>query len=158
MSAPARATTQIYRERLGELTAPGAPVYLMMLRVMTRIDARAKYYLNGVMVAKHTGNLLSSQQPPTVMQVGINLLGEAVNTATYVLPVHDGSRPHVIAAVNAKVLRFEGSVANQAAGTGGGRTGTGQFIYRQSVHHPGTQPRPFLRRAMEDVIAETIHL
>lgn len=149
----ALATAEVYRSRLTALAAPGGPVYTHMLRTLMRIDARAKFYLNGVMVGKRSGNLLSSQAAPTILRLGNgNLLGVSQNNARYAKAVHDGTVPHVIRAVNKKVLRFQPSVANFAAGTGGGRTATGQLVFRKTVNHPGTKPRPFLRTAMDDVI------
>lgn len=46
---------------------------------------------------------------------------------------HEGTRPHLIRPVNAKLLRFP---ANR--GLGGG------FIYATVVHHPGTKPNRYL--------------
>lgn len=48
--------------------------------------------------------------------------------------LNDGTRPHTITAVRAKVLRF-------AMG--------GQAMFRRSVNHPGTKPDPFLDRAAD---------
>jgi hypothetical protein len=45
-----------------------------------------------------------------------------------------GTRPHRIEARNGQALRF---MVN------------GQVIYRRSVNHPGTAPRPFLRHARD---------
>lgn len=147
------ATAELYRNRLTALSAPGGPVYRHMLGTLMRIDARAKYYLNGVMVGKRSGNLLSSQAAPTILRLGNgNLLGILQNNASYAKAVHDGTVPHIIRAVNTKALKFQPSVPNFAAGTGGGRTATGQLVFRRSVNHPGTKPRPFLRTAMNDVI------
>lgn len=50
--------------------------------------------------------------------------------------VHDGTRPHIIRAKKGKALKFK--VA-------------GKVLYRPLVHHPGTKPKPFLRRAMVEV-------
>lgn len=43
---------------------------------------------------------------------------------------HDGTRPHVIRARNAKALRFINSA--------------GEVVFAQSVHHPGTRPNRYL--------------
>lgn len=51
--------------------------------------------------------------------------------------VNDGTRPHVIRPKNAKALRF--------------RVG-GRIVYARVVNHPGTKPRPFLDRALRDVV------
>lgn len=59
--------------------------------------------------------------------------------AKYALPVHEGTRPHIIRARNARVL------ANRR---------TGQF-FGKTVRHPGTRAQPFLRKAVEDEKANT---
>lgn len=56
----------------------------------------------------------------------------------YAPMVHDGTRPHVIRPVRARVLRF----------TVGGRV-----VYAKVVHHPGTRARPFLDRAVREMTA-----
>lgn len=53
--------------------------------------------------------------------------------APYSAAVHEGTRPHLIRPVNAKVL------ANPR---------TGEFFGRL-VHHPGTRANPFMARAIE---------
>lgn len=150
---PTTATTQIYRDRLVLLSQPGGQVWLYMVKTMAEVDTRAKHYLSGVMVGVDTGNLRSNQGPPTVLQVGGNVLGVLENTAAYSFWVHEGTKPHEIRPLHKKWLYFEPSAANYAAGSGGGRTGTGQFVFAKAVQHPGTEPRPFLRRALEDVLA-----
>lgn len=146
------AQTQIYRERLHLLTQPGGQVWLYMVKTMAQVDARAKWYLSGVMVGVQSNNLRSSQGPPTVVQLGNgSLLGVLENRAAYAFFVHEGTKPHDIQPRDKKWLHFEPSVAVITAGTGGGRAGTGTFVFAKTVHHPGTKPRPFLRRALEDV-------
>lgn len=46
--------------------------------------------------------------------------------------VHDGTPPHVIVPVRAKVLRF---------------TTQGRVVFARRVNHPGTRPNPFLTDA-----------
>jgi hypothetical protein len=43
---------------------------------------------------------------------------------------HEGTRPHIIRARNAKALRFINSA--------------GEVVFAQSVHHPGTRPNRYL--------------
>lgn len=50
--------------------------------------------------------------------------------------VNDGTRPHIIRPKNAKTLRFKVG---------------GRVVYAKVVHHPGTRPRPFLDRALNEV-------
>lgn len=59
-----------------------------------------------------------------VVEVGVN----------YAVPVHEGTRPHIIRARNAK------SLANKRSG---------QFFGR-IVNHPGTKANPFLQRAVDN--------
>lgn len=47
----------------------------------------------------------------------------------YAVPIHDGSRPHIIAARRAPMLRF--------------KIGT-RWVSALYVNHPGTKPRPFI--------------
>lgn len=54
--------------------------------------------------------------------------------ASYAVPVHEGTRPHVIVPIKKKAL------AN---------TRTGQFFGKR-VNHPGTKPQPFLREAVQE--------
>lgn len=54
------------------------------------------------------------------------------SSAKHAIFVNDGTRPHVIEARRAKMLRFEIG---------------GQTIFRRRVNHPGTKPRPFAAMA-----------
>ncbi|MEM4497309.1 MAG: HK97 gp10 family phage protein [Nitrososphaerota archaeon] len=54
------------------------------------------------------------------------VVGSTVEYAPYVA---FGTRPHVIYPVRAKALRFEVD---------------GEVVYAKYVHHPGTQPNPFI--------------
>jgi hypothetical protein len=82
-----------------------------------------------------TGNLRSSIQPR--VEFG-PLRGEVEATAPYSLYVHEGTSPHPITPVNARVLRFP--------------TKAGTIVYAQSVNHPGTRPQPFLSDALAKVV------
>ncbi len=53
----------------------------------------------------------------------------------YAMYVVKGTRPHEIRPVNASVLAFEVG---------------GRMIFTPLVRHPGTQPNPFMQRAVED--------
>lgn len=59
--------------------------------------------------------------------------------APYALFVHEGTKPHEIAAKNAKVLRFPSS--------------GGMVTFAQKVNHPGTEGRPFLTDALTAVVS-----
>lgn len=60
--------------------------------------------------------------------------------APYAIPVHEGSRPHIIRARRAPMLRFFWEKA-------------GRNVAFRSVNHPGVAPRPFLRNAALRVAA-----
>lgn len=62
------------------------------------------------------------------------LWGEIFSNIKYAVYVHEGTRPHIIRAVNKRVL------ADRRAGV----------IFGKEVKHPGTLPNPFLKRAIEN--------
>lgn len=139
MAVRAQLDVQVNRERLLALGHPGGPVYAHWLKVLMRIDARAKENLSGSMVKVRTGNLRSSQSVPVVLVVGTTIVGISQNTASYAAAVHDGTRPHPILPVRARVLRFTPAAADAP-------------VFAVAVMHPGTQPKPFLREAMHEVL------
>lgn len=55
----------------------------------------------------------------------------------YAEAVHNGARPHIIRPKNAKALRFRIN---------------GRVVYARVVHHPGTKGKPFLDRALREVL------
>lgn len=130
----------LYREALIGLGRPGGGVYTHWLKLMAKVDRKAKMFLSNDMVNVRTGNLRSSQQVPTVQILGTVLSGQAVNIAKYARFVHDGTRPHAINATNKNVLT--------------GWTFAGAPVFTPSVWHPGTQARPWLRRALTETMAE----
>ncbi len=73
-------------------------------------------------------------RPEGQLQQSINWLPDGDSSATvfanaaHAPYVEFGTRPHIINAKNRKALKFAG---------GGG------FIFRRSVHHPGSKPFPF---------------
>lgn len=117
----------------------GGPIHTHFVVTLVKVDAKSKLEMSGQMVHVRTGNLRSSQTPPRVLRLGGRIVGTLENTASYALAVHDGTKPHDIAARNAKALRFIGS--------------DGQPTFRAVVHHPGTKPRPFLRKPLYETIA-----
>lgn len=60
--------------------------------------------------------------------------------APYAIPVHEGSRPHIIRARRAPMLRFFWEKV-------------GRNVAFKSVNHPGVAPRPFLRNATIRAVA-----
>lgn len=122
------------------LARPGQPLHLHFVRVLTMVDARAKLYLTNDMARVRTGNLRSSFTPPVVREVAGQITGTLENIASYAEAVHEGSRPHEIRGRRSprKLLKFPGP--------------SGAPVFTHVVHHPGTHARPFLRKALDDVI------
>ena len=61
--------------------------------------------------------------------------GKIAAGAKYARFVNDGTPPHEIQAKGGGTLRFV--------------TADGRTVFRKSVHHPGTQPRPFMGEAAD---------
>lgn len=124
-------------------TAVAGQVQIMLARRMAsltrRIAAQAK-----VNVPVRTGNLgRSIQEDPIVFMGPFRVESGVTATANYAAAVHEGTRPHVIRAKNGKALKFPGRDGNP--------------VFRASVNHPGTQPRPFLRNAVDQVVRDDLH-
>lgn len=136
MVSTARVVTTIQTDRLISLgTSPSAPLYRHMVTLEAKVETQAKRNVSGSMVKVRTGNLRSSGHSATVVR-GTRLVGQVIFDAEYALAVHQGTRPHDITPVRARVLAW------QAPG------GT-QFATR--VHHPGTKGRPFLTAALSAI-------
>lgn len=60
--------------------------------------------------------------------------GGTPKTAQYVMPHHQGSRPHVIRPRNRRALKFQAS---------------GRTVFAKKVNHPGNRANPFLLRAAQ---------
>jgi hypothetical protein len=74
------------------------------------------------------------------------LTGVVSAGAPHALAVEDGTRPHVIRPRFRRALRFPSA---------GGRGG---FAFAKKVHHPGTDPKPFLEPALESKADEIVGL
>ena len=77
---------------------------------------------------RHTGRLLEG----TKIQQATAYTGRLFSSAPYAGYVDAGTRAHTIAARRAKTLAF---------------TVGGKRVFRRTVHHPGTTPRPFVAPA-----------
>lgn len=82
-----------------------------------------------------TGNLRSSFQ-----KLVSGLTARIVSTASYVMAVEKGTRPHIILPRNARALHFFIG---------------GQEVFAKSVKHPGSRGRFFIARTKEIVSADT---
>jgi HK97 gp10 family phage protein len=88
-----------------------------------------------------TGRLRDSIKAEPVKTTGIfHMTSGVVATAPYARYVHEGTRPHIIRARNAKALHFYWDKV-------------GGEVFFKSVNHPGTKARPFLRTAGRTVAA-----
>ena len=65
------------------------------------------------------------------------IVTEVYPTVDYAIPVHDGSKPHLIRPSRAKVLRF--------------KTKSGKIVYTKLVNHPGNKPNKFVERTANRV-------
>lgn len=100
---------------------------LMRRGTNVQIAARAR-------VRKRTRKLEKS----IVKRAEVDHLGPVVYVVTsvsYARFENDGTRPHLIRAINKKVLRFPGS--------------GGQLVFVKQVHHPGTTGSQFLTLALQ---------
>ena len=79
--------------------------------------------------------------------------GDNADIYTY---VDQGTRPHIIRPVRAKMLRFRTgyqpkTLARPARTVAGGGTTTGPEVRALLVHHPGSEAREFSRTIAEDI-------
>lgn len=113
--------------------SPAGPVMRHIIVVGEKVKQVAILF-----APKRTGNMshhivkriVTSGDKPTVL-VG-------VENVDYAYWVHEGTIPHDIFPVNARVLAFPGS--------------DGQMVFTQHVSHPGTKPNRFLVRALQHVV------
>jgi len=121
----------INRRKVDNLVrSPSGGVVKLLAQVGVRVTVEAS-----INFSKHTktGRGISSLTwlltgEPSV-RVGSNVY--------YMLYVHEGTRPHEIRPVNARVLRW---------------VGPGGVVFARKVNHPGTTGDPFLVDAMRSVI------
>lgn len=108
------------------------PVVRFLWQVGHRIRNRASIYCN-----VDTGRLRSSLYVVTTPFPSVRV-GSDVEYAVY---VHEGTGPHRIYPVQAKVLRWADPKAKSGA------------AFARYVDHPGYHGNPFLRDAMIEVVA-----
>lgn len=95
---------------------------------------------------KRTGHLKQSIHPGPVTQFHASV--EA--SAPYAGYMEFGTKPHLIRPRFKKVLAWGG--ARRLTGTL--RKGSQATIFAKEVHHPGTEPRPYLQPAGMKAVAE----
>lgn len=80
-----------------------------------------------------TGHLRQTHRPGGIRVSGGRVTTEVVATAPYAVPVHQGSRKHLIEPKNKKLLSWKPKA--------------GPRVFASSVMHPGSKPRPWLINA-----------
>ena len=104
-------------------------------RYLTIVGAKLKY-LAKYQAGRKTGALMNSiNYKITSDSRGLVALVGSDNRVA--LMHHQGTRPHIIAAKNAKTLRFYSR---------------GRIVYAKVVHHPGTRPNRYLTDNLRRVI------
>lgn len=130
MSSEVTGTFTIDRDTLGKQSA----------EIMSRkLQSVLRQIVNEAKVRSpvRTGELKRSIKADPVTATGpFTVEGSVTAETEYAAAVHEGTDPHVIRAKNVRALKFDV----------GGKT-----VFRRSVNHPGTRPRPFLRNAAEQV-------
>lgn len=124
-----------------QLTGPRGLATAHVRRITRQIENRARLY-----APVNTGNLRNSITSAVVSR-GLTVSGTVGATVPYAVYVHEGTRPHQI------VPKRPGYPLTWKTGPGSGENRPGPRLYAMRTFHPGTKPRPFLRRAMDDVLA-----
>ena len=102
-----------------------------------RVESTAKQ-----IAPERSGELKRLIRADPVRRVGPWQLESGVSSlARHSAPVHEGARPHLIRAKNARALRFYWPKV-------------GGIVFFKKVNHPGNRPNPFLRNAVHRVMSE----
>ena len=104
-------------------------------RYLTIVGAKLKY-LAKYQAGRKTGALMNSINY-RITRDSRGLVALVGSDNRVALMHHNGTRPHIIAARNAKTLRFYSH---------------GRIVYAQVVHHPGTRPNRYLTDNLRKVI------
>jgi hypothetical protein len=137
-----RARVEITRGQLESVVSGPRGLATGYIRRITRqIESRAKLY-----APVSTGNLRGSITTAVVSR-GLTVSGTVGTGVDYAVYVHEGTRAHEI------TPRNPGGVLTWKTGPGSGENRPGPRLYASRTYHPGTTARPFLRRAMEDVLS-----
>jgi hypothetical protein len=138
----ARARVRVAQAQLEDaLTGPQGLVTVYIRGITRQIENRARLY-----APVNTGNLRGSITS-YVGTAGLTVTGIVGTPVHYGVYVHEGTRPHEI------LPRTPGGVLTWKTGPGSGENRPGPRVFARRTFHPGTRARPFLRRAMEDVLA-----
>lgn len=115
------------------MRSPAGPVMRHMIVVGEKVK------LEAIRIApKRTGNM-ANHIVKRIATIGVHasvLVG--VENVKYAYWVHEGSQPHDIYPVNARVLAWQSDA--------------GDSVFAMHVHHPGNKPNRFLVRALQHVV------
>jgi hypothetical protein len=109
------------------------PVVLHLANEGRRVEGNARRLVgvkSGALKAS-IGSRIVRSNPGYNVEV---FAGNTPATAKYVMPHHQGSKPHIIRPRRRRYLKFQA----------GGRT-----VFARKVNHPGTRANPFLLRAAQ---------
>lgn len=121
------------------LESPTGPVGRWTLGVASRVLTRAVALTSGTMVNVVTGELRDSLSVELeIGQGGWPLSANVTAASDHAMAVHSGSPARTITPKRGKALKFPRS---------------GIMVYAHSVDHPGSAPKPFLSRALAEVMA-----
>jgi len=111
-------------------------LYNTLFRVANRVRSRAKT----IYAPEVTGNLRRSILAPEVTAPGQRPMKATIPIqATYAEALHEGSKPHMITAKNARALYWEGAAHPV-----------------KSVMHPGYKGNPYVEKALNDVVENSL--
>lgn len=114
------------------LNSPTGQIGVFTLKLGNEVAAVGR-----ALAPRVTGELARSIRVYPI-QLGVNPSAYVEANAPYALFVHEGTGPHPIDPVNARVLRFPAK--------------SGFIVFTPHVDHPGTAAQPFLRDALVAVI------
>lgn len=116
------------------MNSEDGPVMRHLAELGTRVQTRAKE-----LVGKDTHRLEQSIVKRFISEGGKGAIA-IVALTEYALYHHEGTRPHMIFPVRAKVLAFPAS------------KGSTDMVFARSVMHPGTKPNHFLTDAAAEIL------
>lgn len=116
------------------LRSPQGPVFKHMMRLGNETQRYAR-----MDVGKRTG-ALSRSIHVQMTSAASGLVVRIGSDNKIALLHHEGTRPHIIRARNARALVFYMN---------------GNLVFAQSVRHPGTRANPYLQRGMALAIGRT---
>lgn len=130
LGGPEVATIRIVLDKVGIRAEANAAALKQVRSITRRILNRS-----AILCPVDTGRLRASGRT-AVRETARGPAGTVEYPVDYAASVHDGTKPHIIRARKKKALAFEYQ---------------GRKVIVKSVRHPGTEGRPFLRQAAEEI-------